>query len=291
MRGGADRPRLDVGLVVGDLVVAEGDVHQHLVGGVSGQRVRGHPVRVAVRLAAVPEHLHQDEDQRPRELRPGRRGRGQRRTRRSRPSAGAAPSSSSPARPSDARVKSGDDRGEGAAHDPALAVAVVVEVAGVDHRGAARVPSWWKAASVAKPLGLIITRPRKSSSSRPCCSRSGSCRELGEVLQGRRSRSGTSPIRHADLIGRAEDDVVRAGECSAGARGDLDGAAEQAVPVERRARRTRRGPVIAERGDDAVEVGGPGCRSGSAARWRRAGSVPPGPQFGSQVAGHREACL
>ena len=58
---GADRPRLDVGLVVGHLVVAEGDVQQHLVRRRVRQRVVGHPVRVAVGLAPVPEHLHQVE--------------------------------------------------------------------------------------------------------------------------------------------------------------------------------------------------------------------------------------
>ena len=56
-----------------DLVIAEGDAEQHLVRGGVGQGVVGHPVRVAVRLAAVPEHLDQALEERDGRGRRGRR--------------------------------------------------------------------------------------------------------------------------------------------------------------------------------------------------------------------------
>ena len=65
VRPRADRAGLDRRLVVGDLVVAEGDVQQHLMGRRVRQRVGGHPRRVPVGLAAIPEQLHQAEHQRP----------------------------------------------------------------------------------------------------------------------------------------------------------------------------------------------------------------------------------
>ena len=63
-----DRARLDLGRDVGDLVIAERLVQQHLVRRRVRQRVAGHVVRVAVGLAAVPEGLDQGQDQRPLEL-------------------------------------------------------------------------------------------------------------------------------------------------------------------------------------------------------------------------------
>jgi hypothetical protein len=52
---------LDLGGVVGDLVVAERHLQHHLVRGGVRQRVVGHVVGVAVGLAAVPQHLDQGE--------------------------------------------------------------------------------------------------------------------------------------------------------------------------------------------------------------------------------------
>ena len=59
MRISAPIVRLNRRRPVADLVIAECDVHQHRVGWCVGQRVRRHVLRVPVSLAAVPEHLHQ----------------------------------------------------------------------------------------------------------------------------------------------------------------------------------------------------------------------------------------
>ena len=60
--------------------------------------------------------------------------------------------------------------------------------------------------------------------------------------------------REPDLVGGAEDEVVRLGERPLRARVDLAGRAEQAVPVERRPRRGGARVVDGGVGDDAVEV-------------------------------------
>ena len=65
MQPRADRARLDRGRPVAHLVVAEGHVHEHRVGLGARQRVGGHVLRVAVRLAPVPQHLHQPEQHLP----------------------------------------------------------------------------------------------------------------------------------------------------------------------------------------------------------------------------------
>ena len=44
--------------------------------------------------------------------------------------------------------------------------------------GVRRVPSTWNAGLLLNPFGWIIARPRKSSSKRPCCSRSASFGKL-----------------------------------------------------------------------------------------------------------------
>ena len=59
----ADRARLDLGGDLRDLMIAEADVQQHLVGGRVRERIAGHVQRVAVGLGAVPELLHQAEEQ------------------------------------------------------------------------------------------------------------------------------------------------------------------------------------------------------------------------------------
>ena len=133
MGPGADRARLDFGLVVGHLVIAEGHVEQHLMGRRIGQRVGRHPPRVTVRLAAVPQQLDDVEDQRSRffvgigrvqefcELVEVDRTRQQHRVvHRGHAQRGAR--------------EVGRDGGQRAAHDAALAVAVVVGVAYVQHR-------------------------------------------------------------------------------------------------------------------------------------------------------------
>lgn len=105
------------------------------MGGGAGQRIVGQPVGVTVGLTAIPEHLDQIEDQRPRsfirirrienlgELVEVDRARQQGRVVHRR----------------HAKRRAGEvrgNRGQRAAHDPALAIAVVVEGAGIEHRAA-----------------------------------------------------------------------------------------------------------------------------------------------------------
>ena len=136
-------------------------------GGRVRQRVVGHPVRVAVRLAAVPEHL----DQRERERLRHRVGVGRLEDRRVGVEVDRAVEQDRVVHRRHAERRAGEvgrDRGQRAAQDPALAVAVVVEAGGVDRGGLAG-SAWFtrNAVLLANPSGWIIRRPRKSSSEEP----------------------------------------------------------------------------------------------------------------------------
>ena len=125
--------------------------------GVFGSGSLGHVPGVAVRLAAVPEHLDQRQEQRALERGSGRTAS---RTERERVEVDAALEQQAVvhrAHVEHRAVEVGRDRGERAARDAALAVAVVEEPAGVDQRAARR---RWNAGLAAKPCRVDQRRAR-----------------------------------------------------------------------------------------------------------------------------------
>ena len=107
----------------------------------------------------------------------------------------------------------------------------------------------------AEPVRVDHRPPQEELVQEPLLQPVRQLREVADVA-GDRGRGAEVALRHADLIGGAEDEVVGVGEVALAARCHLRGVAEQAVPVERRARRRR---ASLDRGarDDAVEVGVP----------------------------------
>ena len=140
------------------------------------QRIVGHVVRVAVRLAAVPEHLHEREDQRPLELvrvvvveaeggidRPRERrvDRAEELALRVGREVRARLQQGRVVHPGHAEhgaLEVRGERGERAAHDPALAVAVVEEARAC--RSAELPAASWKAALRREPVGVEHQRGR-----------------------------------------------------------------------------------------------------------------------------------
>ena len=200
-----------------------------------GQRVAGHVVRVAVRLAAVPEVLDQREDQRPLEL--VRVVRVQ--ELRVLVEVDAAPQQRRVVHARHAEhgaVEVGRERGQRAAHDPALAVAVVEQARGVDHRLRLRRPCrTGTPGSLVKP-GRVDHQPAQVHEvDEPLL---GAVGERGEVREVAEDRGDVRQVlgRHAGPVGGAEHEVVLVGHRLDVAGGDLARAAEQAVAVERRPR-------------------------------------------------------
>ena len=194
-----------------------------------GQRVGGHPLGVAVRLTPVPQQLDDVEYQWPRffvgvariqqfcelvevdrawqEDRVVHRRHAERRAR-----------------------EVGGHRRQRPAHDAALAVAVVVQVMRVQRRGRVQC-SVLVEGFVGRKAGRADHRAAEVELvEQPLLQAVGELWELREVLR-RRNRRWQVRQGHADLIGRALDDVVPLGEAALWTGGDLARFAEQAVAV------------------------------------------------------------
>ena len=278
----ADRASLHLDGHVGHLVVAERGMQQHLMRWGVRVRIAGHVVRVSVRLGAIPVELHQREDQRPLELvrvvlvEPGSRLDALEVAVRVGVEVHRAPQQRRVVHAGHAEHRAlvvDGERRERAAHDPALAVAVVEEAALLVLPRHLEVRMGAQAAGVDHPAAQVELIHEA------LLGPVGQRREAREVLEDR-DHVRRVVDRHAGPVGCAEREAVLVAHRLHVSGGYLAGAAEQAVAVERQAQVRAAG----ERGprDRADDVGAHRrCRAGGSAARRRRGSIrEPGGQSG-----------
>ncbi len=224
----ADRAGHDLGRPLRDLEVADGDLHQHLVGRRVGERIVGHVRGVAVALAAVPHDLEQVEhDRADPEVGVGR----VEHALVGRVVLGALQQQTAEVHAADAEHGAGEvgrHRGQRAAEDPALRVAVVAQRARVDQRLAGGAEG-----RVDRETERVGHRPPEEHRVEdPLLEAVGEAREAVEVLEDAQG-VGDVVLGHPAPRRRAEREVVLLGHVLDVAGEDLVGRAEQAVAVER----------------------------------------------------------